>query len=137
MHARPLKVLSFAYWELDVFFKICSVGGSVEWKVMTVLGVAQVCALFILYGCIELLLGHREVYLGPYLRIGVVALACAIYAANYWALISKNRWHQFKEEFESYSRFTRVAGCVLVVGGVVGTIVGVVVVLTAVQQLPN
>jgi hypothetical protein len=136
MRVRPLKVLSFVYWELDIFFKIFSIGGSVEWKVMTALGVAQMCAAIALCGCLELFLGHRESNLGSYWKVGVVALAVAIYGANYRALITKQKWSQFKAEFESYSRFARVTGCVLVVAGVIAAIVGVLVVLSAVRQLP-
>jgi hypothetical protein len=128
--------LSFAYWELDNFFQLFSIGGSTQWKVMTALGVAQMCIIASLYGLVLLLLGHKPSGLTLSLRVIIVVLAVAVYVANYRALLYRNKWLRFRGEFELYSRFTRVAGRVGVLSAVLGAIVGSLVALAAVRGLP-
>lgn len=137
LRLQTTKWLSFAYWELDNFFQLFSIGGSTQWKVMTALGIAQMCMLLSTYGLILLLLGHKPSGLTLPLRvIVVVVFAVAVYVANYRVLLYRNRWAHFKGEFELYSRFNRVAGCVGVLSAVLGAIVGSLVILTAVRGLP-
>jgi hypothetical protein len=136
LRLQPIKWLSFAYWELDNFFQLFSIGGSTQWKVMTALGVAQMCIIASLYGLVLLLLGHKPSGLTLSLRVIIVVLAVAVYVANYRALLYRNKWLRFRGEFELYSRFTRVAGRVGVLSAVLGAIVGSLVALAAVRGLP-
>lgn len=103
---------------------------------MTALGVAQMCIIASLYGLGLLLLGHKPSGLTLSLRVIIVVLAVAVYVANYRALLYRNKWSRFRGEFELYSRFTRVAGCVGVLSAVLGAIVGSLIVLAAVRGLP-
>jgi hypothetical protein len=99
--------------------------------------VAEMCTALALFGCALLLLGHRPHYAAPsFSQIAIIALIIAIYAANYYALLSENRWIRFRAEFESYSKNSRIGGCACVVGMVLGSIVVMLVVMTAVRRLP-
>jgi hypothetical protein len=136
MKPQPLKWLSFAYWELSRLFKAIYDDGWAEWKAMAILICAEIFMLMGVYGCISLFIGHRLLHTTSSLSrpLGIMVVL-AVIAANYYALLSNNRWSRFEAEFESYSRATRIAGCVGVVGILLGTVVGTLAALTAVRHL--
>jgi hypothetical protein len=117
----PRTWLAFMFWELQRIFAAIGNDGLSDWKAAVSIAVFEILAIVGLANATAVYLGRRLIDKGsPF--IFLVAFAVAL--INTPALIGKfRRWHRLCLEFETYSKPTRIAGCIAVVLLFIGAIV--------------
>jgi hypothetical protein len=109
------------FWELRAIARAVSDDGLADWKATGTVIIFEILSIVGLTNATAVYLGRRLIDKGsPF--IFLVAFAVAL--INIPAVLGKfRRWHRLGEEFESYSKPTRIAGGIAVVLLFIGAIV--------------
>ncbi len=117
----PRTWLAFMFWELRTIARTISDDGLSDWKATGTIVIFEILAIVGLTNATAVYLGRRLIGKGsPF--IFLVGFAVAF--INIPAALGKfRRWHRLGKEFESYSKPTRIAGGIVVVLLIIGSIV--------------
>jgi hypothetical protein len=117
----PRTWLAFMFWELRTIAKAISDDGLSDWKATGTIVIFEILAIVGLTNAAAVYLGRRLIEKGtPFIFV----VAFAVTFINIPAALGKfKRWRRLGDEFESYSKPTRIAGGIVVVLLIIGAIV--------------
>jgi hypothetical protein len=132
------KLLAFSFWELRRLFVAIYDDGWADFKAMAFLICAQAALVVTFFDIASLVLGHKvSPRPGLAQNCFMVAMSAVIVAANYFSVQYNAKWRRFEAEFEGYSPFVRVCGCVVVAIIVLASFISMIFLGAAVSHLPR
>jgi hypothetical protein len=117
----PRTWLAFMFWELRTIAAVVSGEDLADWKAVGVIVVFEILAVVGLTNAAAVYLGRQLIHRGsPYIFL----VAFAVAAVNAPAILGKHdRWNRCSREFERYPKFFRIAGGIVVILLVAGSII--------------
>jgi archaellum biogenesis protein FlaJ (TadC family) len=117
MALQVTKPLAFVYWALRRLFRELSDDGYSDWKALAIISLVEVFLFVSAIFFISILLGQSAAaWLMHWKLYGAILISFGVVASNHYLLRFEDKWAQFEQEFNSYSRLKRALGYAVTTG---------------------